>query len=437
MRRSVLGWLLGGVLGALLLALVPSTSVSASQRGVPGDFTGYAFDTCDAPSQRAMDRWRTHSRYFGIGVYVAGMNRACSTQRHLTPAWVSEQRRKGWRLLPLVVGRQASCAPSGRYAGKRISPKPAGDYAKARRQGRVDARTGIAAAHRLGIGRGSTLWFDLEGFDLSRTHCRRSALAFVSGWTRALHAHRYRSGLYSSASSGIVAVERARVLAPGAYALPDRLWIAEWNGRASLRSAYIGEGGWWPNRRVHQFRGDHDERHGGVRLRVDSNILSLGRGTVAGRPAPHCGVRVSFASYPVLRRGDHGAKVRAAQCLLKQQHRYRGRVDGRYDRGVARAVRSFQRRHRPVPVNGVLTRRTWTALLSAGATPLLKHGSGGDAVRRVQRSLNATGVARLRVDGVFDRRDAKAVKRYQRRHHLAATGVVLESVWRRLHDGRR
>ena len=250
---------------------------------MPGNFTGYAFDTCDAPSQRAMNAWRRGSKYAGIGIYVAGMNRACSSQPNLTRRWVRAQASRGWRLLPLVVGRQASCSPPGYYRGKRISAKPARDYARARAQGTSAARSGAKAVRRLGIGRGSVVWFDLEHFDLSNRRCRASAMAFTSAWTRQLHRQKFRSGLYSSAASGIRMVDAERASASRKRAVPDYIWVAEWNLRDTLRSAYISKRGWWPNRRVHQYRGGHIERHGGVALAVDSNVLRTGAGHPPGQ----------------------------------------------------------------------------------------------------------------------------------------------------------
>src|SRR3954454_10882782 len=134
-----------------LLVGVPTMPAQATTHVMPGDFTGYGFDACDTPAQSKMDAWRRHSKFWAVGVYMAGTNRACSTQRHLTRAWVSTQARKGWRILPLVVGRQASCSPKGYYRGKRISANPHHDYARARSQGRAAADSGVDAAHRLGI----------------------------------------------------------------------------------------------------------------------------------------------------------------------------------------------------------------------------------------------------------------------------------------------
>src|SRR3954465_1050993 len=235
------GLLRTAVVGAVAAALLaPAGPAQADTRAMPGSFTGFAFDTCDAPSQRAMNNWLKSSRYWAVGIYISGVNRACKSQSHLTRRWVGTQARKGWRLLPLTVGRQASCSPKGYYVHHRISARPAHDYAKARGQGRAAAGHAVAAARRLGIGRHSVLWYDLEHFDLGRTRCRRSALAFTSGWTKGLHHRGFRSGFYSSASSGITALDNARRAGWPRKQLPGYLWVAEWNGAASLRPPYAG-----------------------------------------------------------------------------------------------------------------------------------------------------------------------------------------------------
>jgi peptidoglycan hydrolase-like protein with peptidoglycan-binding domain len=56
----------------------------------------------------------------------------------------------------------------------------------------------------------------------------------------------------------------------------------------------------------------------------------------------------------------------------------------------------------------------WTALLAQGSEPVLKYGSARQAVRRVQRSLNAAVDAKLPVTGVYDGSTAAAARRYQR-----------------------
>lgn len=416
-------------------SLTPTGPSEANTRAMPGSFTGYAFDTCDAPSQHAMNDWLKSSRYWAVGIYISGMNRACKTQSHLTRRWVSTQAHKGWRLLPLTVGRQASCSPRGYYVGKRISAKPAHRYAKARSQGRSAADSAVAAARSLGIGRHSVLWYDLEYFDMSKTRCRRSALAFTSGWTKGLHRRHFRSGFYSSASSGITMVDNARRAGWPRKQLPDLVWVAEWNGSATLRSSYVGRGGWWPHKRVHQFRGGHTERHSGSAINVDSNFMSTGGGTKAGHKPICPGADVTMRHYPHLHRGAHGPAVRAVQCLLRRAGFFHHKLTGDYGRRTAHAVHRFRHHRHGLHTTSKVGRGTWAALLSTGPVVRTKFGSGGREVRRLEGALNAASHAHLKVNGIFGPGDLRAVRHYQRKSGLAHTGVVNGATWRILRHG--
>jgi peptidoglycan hydrolase-like protein with peptidoglycan-binding domain len=421
------------------LALTTSSRpATADTRAMPGSFTGYAFDACQAPSQEAMDVWRERSPYWGVGIYTSGVNRYCDEQRHLSWSWVDEQARKGWVLLPLHVGLQAACTGTARW--EKIDSDPADNYAAARAQGRAEAREAVEAARSYGIGPRSTLWYDLEHFDVSRDRCRESALSLVSAWTNTLHDLGYRSGFYSSAGSGIKMLDDARVHEPRRYSLPDQLWVARWSGTPfrinDAGNTYLRDDG-WPRDRVHQYRGGHDETYGGVTVNIDSNFMHVGRGSRPGKAPAHCGVRIDFGTYPVRRRGDRGDHVAAGQCLLKKAGLYPRTVHGRFSPATERAVRRFQDATPGIRTTGVLDRRTWTALTSRGRAPVVKYGSASDAVRRLQRALNAADAARLDVDGVFANATAAAVKRYQRDHDLRGTGAVAGDVWALLQAGRR
>jgi Domain of unknown function (DUF1906)/Putative peptidoglycan binding domain len=432
--RSTVAALLG-----VLVAAMPTAAHAASRahRATPGSFTGYAFDACQTPSQSKMEVWRQRSPYTGVGVYIAGVNRYCADQPNLTKTWVTKQTRRGWRLLPLTVGLQPSCDTHGLPKARRIDPNPRKGYVAARAQGRVEARSTVAASKKLGIATRSTQWFDMESFDISRTRCRESALSFLSGWTRKLNNLGYRSGVYSSAATGIRMLDDARIRTPRKYTMPDQIWVGEWNGKENTRSAYIASDGWMPHKRVHQFEGGHDEAYGGVKINVDSSFMDVGRGSVAPRASRHCHVKVDFPRYHVRRRGDRGAEVAAAQCLLRKQQVYSGHVNGRFKHRTAKAVRHFQRRHRSLRVTGEINRRTWTALLSQGSTPLMKYGAASNAVRRLQRALNAANGEGLDITGVFERTTRAATKRYQRAQHLPRSGVVTDEMWTLLRRGRR
>jgi peptidoglycan hydrolase-like protein with peptidoglycan-binding domain len=420
------------LLVALTLGLLAGPPAQAK---TPGSFTGYAFDACHTPSQSDMDVWLERSPYWGVGVYIAGDNRACPDEQslNLTPAWVQSQTRKGWRILPLTVGLQASCFKPGEdYA--RVSADDTDDYAAARSQGVAEANSTVVASRGLGIAKGSTQWLDVEHFDITKPKCKESALAFISSWTRRLHALGYKSGFYSSASSGIAILDEARK--SGASNLPDQLWIGEWNVVSNTDSGYISDEG-WRQQRVHQYRGGHDETYAGVTLNIDSNWMDVGKGSRAPRPAGHCRVVIDFPSYGGLHRGSRGPKVKALQCLLRQRHLLHGKLTERYDRRTVRAVKRFQHRNPPLTANGKTSKHTWVALLSQGSSPFMKIGSASNAVRRLQRALNAATPSKLEATGVYDKKTAKAVKRYQKARKLPPSGVTTDEVWTQLFDGRR
>jgi peptidoglycan hydrolase-like protein with peptidoglycan-binding domain len=439
--RARLTAVLTSVMLGLSLAVAGSalTPAQAANRVTPGNFTGYGFDQCLAPNQRAMDAWLRSSPFWAVGIYISGASRACRSQPNLTPTWISTQLRNGWRLLPITLGPQAWCTTRDRYLQQvRINPKPANRYAKARRQGRAEARKTVAAAQRLGISKGSTLWYDLEAFDIRPRDCRESALSFLQAWTKQLRGLGYVSGVYSSAASGIRMLDDARVNRPGRYVMPDQIWIADWNGRADVHSSYIRSTGWMPHARVHQYRGGHNETHGGVTINIDSNWLDLGKGTTARPAVKHCGgVRVDFRDYPRRTMGSEGDLVEAAQCLLRRGGWYDGEVSGVFDKRTRDAVRVFTGAA-GLRVGGAMSRPAWTALVVRGSGyPILKRGSGSRAVRRLQRALNATDAAGLATTGVFDRRTTIAVKRYQRDHGMRRTGVVTDGLWTKLRRGAR
>jgi peptidoglycan hydrolase-like protein with peptidoglycan-binding domain len=88
-------------------------------------------------------------------------------------------------------------------------------------------------------------------------------------------------------------------------------------------------------------------------------------------------------------------------------------------------------------VTGKADTATWTALFAQGSAPLLKVGSTGPAVLRLQRALRAAGARSVDPDGVVTERTAKAVRRYQQRLGLDPTGVVTTGTWTALQQGRR
>jgi hypothetical protein len=430
---------------ALLTGLAATLAATPAQAGTvvtPGNFTGYGFDQCLAPTQGAMDAWLKNSPFLAVGIYISGDSRACRSQPNLTRTWVSTQLRNGWRLLPITLGPQASCSTRfPRYGSdETINPRPGADgrYGQARAQGRAEAAKAVAAAKGLGIAPRSTLWYDIEGFDHTRTHCRESALGFLSGWTFKLHELNYVSGVYSSVGSGIKILDDARVKRPQAFSLPDMIWLARWDGKANTSSSYIRNDGWRPGGRVKQYQGGHNETWGGVTINIDRNFLDVGKGSWAPSE-DHCnGTRISYPRYPRIAPGTADtAMVKALQCLLKEKGEYGGRVNGTYNERLRTAIRTWQRTH-GFAVRDVWARPNWMSLLVAGQGKVLKWGSGGPEVRRLQRALNAAhDDAGLGVTGVFKGTTGAALRTYQRRVGVKANGIAGPSTWRALRIGKR
>ncbi len=394
-----------------------------------------------------MNRWLNHSPFLAVGIYISGDSRACRSQPNLTPKWIRTQVAKGWRLLPIALGPQASCQPRfPRYSDDfKISPKPGrkGRYSTARKQGTVEAGRNVTDAQALGLAPGTTLWYDLEGFNLGDTTCRESALWFLSGWVARVKALGYKGGVYSSAGSGIKALDDARVNRPGTFTLPDAVWVARWDGAANTSTSYLREDGWRPGGRVKQYMGGHDEVWGGVRINIDRNFLDLGAGSRAAPEARCGGVRLGFYRYDALRpktrdgRTSPADQVSALQCLLKEKGLYSGGVGGTFHRKVLAAANQWQR-SAGFPVNKVWSRKNWMTLFASGDQPVLKFGSSGPAVRRVQRALNA-GYPKLglRPTGTFDTATSNAVRGWQDQAGLPVSGVMNPVSWKALKAARR
>lgn len=389
-----------------------------------GAWSGHAFDACRAPSQRVMDRWLHRSPFVGVGIYLGGVHRACE-QRHLTPGWVSRQTLRGWQLLPIWVGPQAACTG---YA-HRISDRRAGGFAAARRAGLREARAAKATARRLGIGPGQTIFYDIEPYPTSRARCRQSAMVFLDAWTRELHRGGFRSGVYSHVKAAISSISRA----PRSFARPDAVWYA-WIDRAgTMPRKYVGDPAFMRTSRVHQYALDKRVRFGGISMAIDWNLVSLGDSAARGAGAS-CGRPADRLEARHIRPGEQGRHVEVVDCLLRATGTSQGKPRGVYDDRTAAAVRSFQRKRR-LPETGVVERRTLTALFADGPSPLLKNGSTGEPVRRLQRSLNAALHRRVVVDGAFGPATEAAVRQYHRRLGRAAHGVVTVGTWRALARG--
>jgi peptidoglycan hydrolase-like protein with peptidoglycan-binding domain len=435
------------LLGAAALALLASTTVLTPSAGsapanvaTPGSLRGYGFDQCLAPTQRTMNVWLRKSPYLAVGIYISGASRACKVQPNLTPDWITTQLRNGWKLLPITLGPQAPCNPRfPRYRHDRVidnDPGKHGRFGKAYTQGGAEADKTVVAAKTLGLSPGSTMWYDLEGFDVTNSRCRKASMAFLSGWTREIHALHYVSGVYSSAGSGMVMLDRARINQPTTYHLPDQIWIARWDGKANTSTSYIRSDGWRPGGRMKQYLGGHDEKWGGVTINVDRDFLDLGK--PAAPTENHCGgVPVDLPDYPRVDASSDAGLVKALQCFLTEHKAYDGKINGRFTAATLAAGQAWQKAH-DLPVRTYWNRRGWMSLLADGDHPVVKFGSTGPDVRALQRTLDAaTPSLGVPVTGIFSARTDAALRTWQSAVGRASLGVANPGTWAALASGLR
>ncbi|WP_406367317.1 DUF1906 domain-containing protein [Streptomyces sp. NBC_01546] len=235
-------------------------------RNAQEPFTGEGFDACTAPTQKSMDTWRADSPFRAVGIYIGGRARACA-QPQLTADWVRRQADAGWHLMPIWVGPQPWNSSS---TGLSTDPSEADE------QGRSAADGASAAAASLGLPPGTVLYNDLENYT-DRETWDAPVVAYLTAWTVRLHELGYRSAAYVSASSGAKTLSAHHHQAP--EAMPDVLWVARWNGAASVGDADMGLPAgtpqWAGRCRAHQFRGDHDATYGGVKINIDRNWVDI------------------------------------------------------------------------------------------------------------------------------------------------------------------
>lgn len=463
---------LATVVTAGLVVTATSEASYAANPVTPGNYTGLGFDQCDAPSQSAMDKWIKYSPYKAAGIYISGNSRGCRTQRNLTASWVSHNLAAGWHLMPITLGPQASCSTRfpryGKSIDPTISPSSTNSYAAARAQGNTEADRAADAASALGIVPGSTLFYDLEAFNINQsTACTTSALWFLHAWTRQLHDRGYASGYYSSAASGMKIVDDARVRSGNPYTLPDQIWIADWNGKANTSSSYIRDDGWQPYARAKQYRGGHNETHGGVTINIDSDYLKLRTPVVKGvgsdpapAPAPPTTgggtadtttprkstsmsdpkcfpASISQSAYRYTDSSTRTALIVPLQCLLKQNGLYDYVVTGKWNAPTTDGLKAFQKKvgHK---VRAAASRNDYMSLLTSGNSgSTLRRGRSNADVVRVQRALNAAMAPHLQVTGTFNRATKQAVRAYQAKVGMRASGVVGSKTWSALEAGRR
>ena len=377
----------------------PRPPPSTANPVTPGNFTGYGFDQCLTPTPGrdehlaqplAVPRRRhLHLRRLpglpqpaepdaDLGQHPAQQGLAAAAD-HPRPAGLLPA------ALPALRGRL------------QINPKPGrtNGYSVAKKQGTTEGARSVAAAQALGIPAGSTLWYDLEGFRPTPTPTaasRRSVPERLDdpGARARLHGRRLLQRRLRHQDAGRRAGQPARQVRPARRDLDRALGRHRQHQHDRTSATTAGD----PAAGSSSTMGGHDETWGGVRINIDRNFLDLGQGSIA-TPESHCGgVQVGFtrmtrSSADRERQDLTGDQVKALQCLLKEQGLYAGQLGGSFNARAAGRRTGVADQDRLPRQRGVVAQELDDPVRRR-RPPVLKFGSAGPTVRRVQRALNAT-----------------------------------------------
>ena len=194
---------------AKLAMLVSSAAtVGALSSMIPGaapyagawesDVNAGGFDRCQAPSVTTMSHyWTTIDTYWWMGIYIGGMNRACS-QPHLSVTWQhavthEDSTGAGFDLALVFPGRQSECVtPTLHITPSKRFPSNATAYY----YGITTANSAATAATDLGFG-GGAIYFDMEPFNNLTGACKTGARYFISGWDYEMGQKGYLGSVYT------------------------------------------------------------------------------------------------------------------------------------------------------------------------------------------------------------------------------------------------
>jgi len=133
---------------------------------------------------------------------------------------------------------------------------------------------------------------------------------------------------------------------------------------------------------------------------------------------------------PNLQKGATGDAVRELQIALQETGNNPGPIDGVFGAQTEAAVKAFQQA-RGITVDGIVGPITWRNIdeFAEFDEPVLREGSTGLPVRRVQSRLSAAGFDTGGVDGVFGPRTEASVRALQQATGITADGIVGAQTW--------
>jgi peptidoglycan hydrolase-like protein with peptidoglycan-binding domain len=142
---------------------------------------------------------------------------------------------------------------------------------------------------------------------------------------------------------------------------------------------------------------------------------------------------------PALKKGSRGDAVKDLQKLLYDSGAFALTcnygvpevfIDGVFGDDTEAAVKAFQRQ-KFLKIDGIVGDLTWQVLsgVSDGNLPILRKGTKGELVSRVQQRLLISGDYKGNIDGDFGTATETAIKSLQKRTKLSVDGEIGSRTW--------
>jgi hypothetical protein len=180
--------------------------------------------------------WWSYSPYYDTGIYLPGAPNH-KPDSLLSSVWVAQVAGQGWGLIPIWSGLQSPCVVGTYWI----------DPTKAAAQGKSEADSAVTAASNLGLSN-TVIYKDVEYYDPNNSQCAPAAMtANIGAWVSELHAKGYSAGVYANPAAAAANVSQASPI-------PDEIWIAKFDGRATIWGLGALNDSLWPtNQRSHQY----------------------------------------------------------------------------------------------------------------------------------------------------------------------------------------
>lgn len=123
------------------------------------------------------------------------------------------------------------------------------------------------------------------------------------------------------------------------------------------------------------------------------------------------------------KKGQRGADVRRAERVLQDLGMKPGAVDGKFDQATADAVGRFKAGDPTLAPNQRIGARAFAAMRAEASQPL-SVGDRTPGVKQLEGNLKKLGINSGTVDNRFTQNTANAVRTFQQRNNLPATGVA-------------